>query len=455
MGLACMEHPAGESDDGALRVDFDRRLRLQFHGCRITSDAGLLAYRELDDALGLTDVAGTALSDGRRGRNVRHLLTGLLRQSVFGRLAGYEDVNDADRLAHDPAMRAVVDRSGMDRDAASSSQMGRFETAWLSSEANLAALSDLPGAWIDRVHARRPQTTIVLDMDSSVSETHGTQEGSAYNGHFGCTCYHPLFVFNQFGDLERCALRPGNVHSADGWGAVLEPVIARYQGGMKRRYFRGDAAFANPEVYELLEAEGYKYAIRLPANSVLQESIGWLLKRPVGRPPHEVRRYHASVSYQAGSWDKPRRVVAKVEWHPGELYPRVGFIVTNMTRPAERVVAFYNQRGTAEQWIKEGKNAVAWTRLSCRRFAANVVRLQLHALAYNLANFLRTLALPAEVSQWSMTTLRERLVKIGAKIVRHGRSITFQMAEVMVPRGLFAQILAAIATLRPTPPARC
>jgi hypothetical protein len=325
----------------------------------------------------------------------------------------------------------------------------------LTGEANLTALADLSGAWIDRVHARRPQTTIVLDMDSSVSETHGAQEGTAYNGHFGCMCYHPLFVFNQFGDLERCSLRPGNVHSADGWRDVLEPVVARYRRKMRRRYFRGDAAFANPDIYEFLEAEGYKYTIRLPANAVLQESIAWLLTRPVGRPPHEVRRYYASFSYRAGSWTKPRRVVAKVEWHPGELYPRVGFIVTNMSRPTERVVAFYNQRGTAEQHIKEGKNAVTWTRLSCHRFAANAVRLQLHALAYNLANFLRTLALPAEVAQWSLTTLRERLVKIGAKIVRHGRSITFQMAEVVVPRGLFQQILTAIAALRPLPVALC
>ena len=141
--------------------------------------------------------------------------------------------------------------------------------------------------------------------------------------------------------------------------------------------------------------------------------------------------------------------------HPWELYPRVGFIVTNMTRPAERVVMFYNHRGTAEQWIKEGKNAVTWTRLSCQSFKANAVRLQLHALAYNLGNFLRTLALPAETAQWSMTTLRERPVKIGAKIVRHGRSVIFQMAEVMVPRGLFQQILTAIAALRPLKPARC
>ena len=450
-----MEHPTGEVDDGSLRVDFDRRLKLEFHGTRITSDAGLLAYRELDDALGLSDLAGAALSDCRRGKNTRHLLTGLFRQSVFGRLAGYEDVNDADRLAYDPAMRAVVDRSGLDRRAASTSQMGRFETGWLASEANLAALADLSGAWIDRVHARRPQTTIVLDMDGSVSETHGAQEGSAYNGHFGCTCYHPLFVFNQFGDLERCSLRSGNAHSAAGWRDVLEPVVARYRNGMRRRYFRGDAGCANPAVYEFLEAEGYKYTIRLPANAVLQERIGWPLTRPVGRPPHHVRRYYASFGYQAASWNKPRRVVAKVEWHPGELYPRVGFIVTNMTRPPERVTLFYNQRGTAERHIKEGRNAVTWTRLSRHRFAANAVRLQLHALAHNLANFLRTLALPEVVSHWSMTTLRDRLVKIGARIVRHGRSITFRMAELMVSRGLFQQILDAIAALRPLPPARC
>ena len=225
-----MAHPAGESEDGALRVGFDRRLRLEFHGTRITSDGGILVHRELDDAVGLTDHAGAVLSDGRRGKNTRHLLSGLLRQSVFGRLAGYEDVNDADRLAHDPAMRAVVDRTGLDRRAASTSQMGRFETAWLTSDANLAALTDLSGAWIDRVHARKPTTTIVLDMDSSVSETHGAQEGSAYNGHFACTCYHPLFVFNQFGDLERCTLRPGNVHSADGWKDVLVPVIVNRPG---------------------------------------------------------------------------------------------------------------------------------------------------------------------------------------------------------------------------------
>src|SRR5262245_26583144 len=198
--------------------------------------------------------------------------------------------------------------------------------------------------------------------------------------------------------------------------------------------FAGGRGLAMPEVYEFLEAERIKYAIRLPANQVLQSRIGYLLTRPVGRPPHHVRLFHANFSYQAGTWTKPRRVIAKVEWHPGELYPRLGFIVTNMSRPAERVVAFYNKRGTCEQWIKEGKGAIKWTRLSCRTFAANAVRLQLHALAYNLGNFLRTLATPEPIKDWSLTSLKEKLIKIGAKVVSHGRYVVFQMAEVAIPR---------------------
>ena len=193
--------------------------------------------------------------------------------------------------------------------------------------------------------------------------------------------------------------------------------MARYKGQVSRIYFRGDAGFANPEIYDYLEAEGVKYVIRLATNRVLQERIGHLLTRPLGRPPHEVRRYYASFGYQAGSWTKPRRVVAKVEWHPGELCPRIGFIVTNMSRRAEKVIAFYNKSGTCEQWIKEGKGAINWTRLSCRSFAANAVRLQLHALAYNLGNFLRTLATPEPIKDWTLTTLKEKLIKIGAKVV--------------------------------------
>jgi hypothetical protein len=199
---------------------------------------------------------------------------------------------------------------------------------------------------------------------------------------------------------------------------------------------------------EILKAD----VVGIPqVGDVLSEFLLEGLEEALEEALRQVRRYYASFSYQAQSWKKPRRVVAKVEWHPGELYPRVGFIVTNLARPAERVVAFYNQRGTAEQWIKEGKGAIKWTRLSCHTFAANAVRLQLHALAYNLGNFVRTLAMPKAAEPWSLTSLREKLIKIGAKVVSHGRYVTFQMAEVAVSRQMFADILMLIARLRAPP----
>jgi hypothetical protein len=306
----------------------------------------------------------------------------------------------------------------------------------------------LPGQWVDRVRRRQLLTKIILDMDSSDSPTYGHQEGSAYNGHFGYTCYHPLFCFNHLGDLEGALLRNGNVHSADDWRAVLEPIVVRYRDEDLLRFFRGDAAFARPELYAYLEAERFWYAIRLPANDILYDCIDHLLTRPVGRPPKKPIVLYESFQYQAASWDKPRRVVAKVEWHAGELFPRVGFIVTNLRWKSKNVVKFYNKRGTAEQWIKEGKYAVNWTRLSCHDFVDNQVRLQLFTLAYNLGNFLRRLALPREVKHWSMTTLREKLVKIGAKVVKHSRQVIFQMAEVAVPRALFRAILERIGHLR-------
>ncbi len=246
-------------------------------------------------------------------------------------------------------------------------------------------------------------------------------------------------------------LRRGNHHSAKFWRRVLLPVIARYRDLRAPKVFRGDAAFASPELFRLLEEEGYWYAIRLKANAVLERQIAHLRKRPVGRPSKTPKVFYHGFRYQAKSWDRDRQVVAKVEWHAGELFPRVGFVVTNLRRSPKRVTKFYNGRGTAEQWIKEGKNALNWTRLSCRRFRDNQVRLQLFALAYDLANFLRQLAPPREVKDWSLTTLREKLIKIGAKVVHHAKAVTFQLAEVAVPRAVFAAILDRIGRLRAAP----
>ena len=299
-------------------------------------------------------------------------------QSVYSRLAGYEDTNDAERLSDDPTMRVIVGRrGGPERPAASTNTMSRFETEVLTQDGNVEGLGRVNAEWVDRAMTHTAHRRVVLDMDSSESPVHGEQEGASYNGHFGSMCYHPLFVFNQFGDCEGAKLRAGNVHSAHEWRQVLEPILSRYEEKGVRRYFRADAAFAKPDIYEYLEERRVFYAIRLPSNKVLQYEIAPLLIRPVGRPPKRPVILYDDFWYRAESWDHARRVVAKVEWHRGELFPRVGFIVTNMTAGPEGVVRFYNGRGTAEQWIKEGKYALNWTRLSCHRFVANRVRLSL------------------------------------------------------------------------------
>jgi hypothetical protein len=338
----------GDRQEQALCVQFDGKLKLEFCGATITSDAGLLPFRELDEAFRLTENASAVLSDPRHGKNTQHTMLAMLRQSVYGRLAGYEDVNDAERLRVDPAMRRVVGGRAKEKEAASTSEMSRFETEMLGSKKNLTALMDLSGTWIDLVQECVPLDKLILDLDSSVSETHGEQQGSAYNGYFECMCYHPLFLFNQFGDLERAMLRRGNHNSAKFWRQVLLPVIDRYRNRDIPKYFRGDAAFAIPRLYRVLEEEGFQYTIRIPSNDVLIASISHLLTRPVGRPSYKPKVFYESFSYQAQSWDRPRRVVAKVEWHWDELLPRIGFIVTNMTGWSKKVVKFYNGRGTAE-----------------------------------------------------------------------------------------------------------
>ena len=438
----------GDRQNVPLRLDFDRQIKLEFHGSTVTSDAGLLAYRELDDALRLTDTAATDLLDSRTGQNTQHNLEALLRQSIYSRLAGYEDVNDAERLRLDPAMRIIVGGRAKDATAASTSEMARFETETLSTKENLKHLMDLPGKWIDNAHRHRTLTKLILDMDSSVSETYGQQEGTAYNGYFECTCYHPLFLFNQFGDLERAMLRRGNHASAKFWRRVLVPVIERYRNRDIPKFFRGDSAFALPKLFSLLEREGFRYAIRLKSNAVLERKITPWLTRPVGRPSGKPKVFYHRFRYRAATWNRARRVVVKIAWHAGELFPRVGFIVTNLKWHSKRVVRFYNKRGTSEQWIKEGKNAVQWTKLSCRRFKDNEARLHLFVMAYNLANFLRQLVLPKPIQSWTLTTLREKLIKIGAKVVSHAKYVIFQLAEVAVPRKLFAAILTRIGRLR-------
>ena len=361
----------GELQTEPFQFTFNGFLKVAFQGSRITSDAGLILVRELDERLGLEPIIAEHLRDSRHGLNTQFRLPDLLRQSIYSRLAGYEDLNDAVRLSTDPTFRLIGSPKRWDRSAALTSTLHWFETELLTRDDNLVGLMAVNRDLIGQAETCDLPAVRCSTWTPARAPVHGQQEGSAYNGHFETVCYHPLFLFTDHGDCVAAKLRPGNVSSADDWEELLVPEIDRQQAEGQRGAFRADAAFARPAIYEALEARGVQYAIRVPANKNLELAIEDLLFRSPGRPSHQPLVRYKSVRYQAESWTTPRRIVAKVEHHVGELFPRVGFIVTNLPLSNRAVVRFYNKRGTAEQWIKEGKQAAHWTRLSCHRFRAN------------------------------------------------------------------------------------
>ena len=439
----------GEAKKHCFKLNFADNVMAYFKGSEITSDGGLLAIRELDEKIGLTAMSENYLTEKRYGRNVQHNLTELLRQSVYSRLAGYEDVNDANQLRNDPSLRIVLGERALKKNGSSESTVGKFETEILTEGNNLEKLDEMLMNWIAKVDAIRGVKEIVLDIDSSESPVYGHQEGSAYNGYFESKCYHPIFCFNQYGDCLKAKLRPGNVHSADEWLGFIEPILKYYVEKEFKVTLRADAAFGIPKLYELCEELGVDYVIRLKENNCLAEGVSELLIKPVEEIKDRYITLYKDIVYQAKSWDKARRVIAKIEHHPDELFPRVGFIITNLKWRNKKVVKFYNKRGTCEQWIKEGKNTLTWTKLSCKRFKENEARLKLFLLAYNLGNFLRTLVLPKKIKHWSLKTIQLKLIKTGGRLIKHARYYCLLLAEVSITEKIFSKLMKNIRDLCP------
>jgi hypothetical protein len=323
----------GEKQNQPFQLSFNASLKVDFQGSRVTSNGGLILVRELDERLGFGELIEEHLADSRRGKNTQFLFADLLRQSVYSRLAGYEDLNDAERLSQDPTFRLIGSEKVWDRGAALTSRLQTFETEMLAEDENFAGLGRLNRGLIGKAEMMASGYRTVLDMDSTEIPVYGEQEQSAYNGHFESTCYHPLLLFNGDGDCLAAELRPGNVHSAEGWEEVLLPEIERQREMGKEVAFRADAAFAKPEIYEALEERGVKYAIRIPSNDNLERDIAELLPRPVGRPSHQPLVEYKRFLYQAATWKTARRVVAKVEHHAGGAIPASGLYRDQFNSP--------------------------------------------------------------------------------------------------------------------------
>lgn len=394
-------------------------LEVSFDGGRLTSDGGLPWLAEAEDALGICHAFADRIPDWRCGRASRHPLATLIRQRVFQIACGYEDQNDATTLRSDPLLKLVCGRRpDTDADLASQPTLSRLENAvdWRTCYHLAVALVEI---YLRQREQPGAPTHILLDLDTTDDPTYGKQERTAYHGYYREHMYHPLLVFDGETDqLITAVLRPGNAHASRGVVAILRRLVRMLRGrwpGISIE-IRADSGFAVPKLYAFCEREGVGYTIGLIPNPRLEAVAAPLLaEAKTLRAERGAKvRLAADVRYQAGSWDRERRVVYKAE--ALDKGPNTRFVVTTRSDDALALYDWYVDRGEPELWIKDLKNACFADRLSCHRFLANQFRLLLHAAAYWLLDTLRRWLVAAGAARLQLDTLRLRLLKIAGRV---------------------------------------
>jgi hypothetical protein len=435
-----------------IQLDFGNVLNLDvvvdFEGGDITSDAGGLLLKEIDNRYKITKQAADCLSDDREVAKTRHSLDDLLRQRIFQIALGYEDQNDADKMKKDPALKTIVGRRPQgDDDLGSQPTLSRFENDRGNEE--LYRMSDFLVKLFIQSNPEAPKS-LVLDMDSTDDPTHGQQQLTFFHGFHEQYMYHPLLIFDGATGFPLAAvLRPGNAHAGHRCVAILKRVIARLKQAYPETiiFLRADAGFALPALYEYCEEEDVRYVVGLITNNRLRGKVSYLADYVEKRfiKTGEKQREFTSFWHQAGSWPVQRRVVSKVERLEKGLNQR--FVVTNLDLEPHIVYdLIYTQRGEAENRIKELKNQLKADRLSCHSFKANQFRLLLHTLAFVFFILLRRNLEDTELETAQVDTIRLKLLKIGARVRQTSRKVWFHLASGYPYQELLAKTLLRIRT---------
>ncbi len=490
----------GETQHTLFPLDFNRSIVIEDRPERLTADAGVLALRQIDHRLGLTDWLATQLTDPRNPDLITHPQVELLRTRLYLIAQGHRDGDDADRLGLDPALRLAVSQrrgtgpldepdaqhsDGQPHALASQPTLSRL-LATLAEDGNRRVLRrSLLESAKRHLHARRKHATRngddprrlragTLDLDSYVVVVHGHQPGTTYNGHYQTVCYHPLAAqFAPTGDWLDLTLREGHVHTAHEATTFLFDLLARVEAELCQvSDVRGDAGFPEEALLSGLEARRKPYVFRLKNNAVLERMMAPYLHRPPGRPPLEPRLWLYEFAYQAESWSRPRRVVGVVREVPGELFLEWFFLVTSWTidqKDAAALLEHYRQRGTFESHLGEFKDAFDPALSSSPRvkahyrgrlprkrygtrdaFACNEALLVLYALAFNLANVGREGMQHTTGAGWTIRSFREHLLKTPARVLLHARRAVVVINDIAA---YYWQGLARfLATLTPQPP---
>ena len=438
-----------------FRFQFQPRIALDFEGGALTSDAGLIVLRELDEAMGLTRHLEGLLEDSRDARYVQHTSAEMVSQRLYQIAAGYEDAIDANLLRKDPTFQLLVHPERPEQALASQPTLSRLENR--ATWNDVTRLSHLSLEWFLRHGARLRQAEtqeILLDADPTEDPTHGHQQLALFHGKYGTYMYLPLLIFEgNTGYLLASCLRPGTV--CDGEGIV--PQLKRLVPRLRRRFpkapirFRADAGFSDPSLYDHLEAEGIDYLIGIPAHTCFEPWLTPVLERAKQRfaETGEPVRIFSSFSYRAKRWPRRRRILVKVEVNP--LGTNVRCVITNRRGRAADLFVLYQGRGEVENRIDELKNELKADRLSCSRYRANAFRLQLHTLAYNLVSFLRHALRGTDLARAQTSTLRLKLFKIAARVQVSTRRIWFHLSSSWPLRSLFHTALEAVRRCQPSP----
>jgi hypothetical protein len=430
-------------------LNFNRKVKIDFEGGDLTSDTGLLLYKEFDDKIGFSQTIKENLYVEDNSANARtHKNEDIVTQRIYQRIAGYNTDDHADELRNDPTFTEILGKEAL----ASQPTISRFNNR-VSIE-TLKSYQKINELLQDRIYAVDMPEHIVFDLDSTNFETHGEQHGSDYNSHYGSTGYHPLLMFDGLtGDLIKAELRSGNVYTSRQVVRFIGPVLKRYIKSYPymNRFIRADSGFALPELYEIAEQLETFYAIRLKANKTLYKLAIDLTERMEYLCKRDVFSYHViygEFMYKASSWDKERRVVVKIEKPEGQMLSNYTFVVTNMSLFPEDLVKFYCNRGTMENFIKEGKLGLSFDKMSSTDFIANANKLQEMVLAYNFNNWFRRLCInKAALKSMTLETIRMKFIKVAAKIVKGGRYIKFRLCSSYPYKQIFLKILDSISVL--------
>lgn len=430
-----------------IDLNFNRRIKLSNDGGALSSDTGNFVFREFDEKLGFSEIVAKHLQLHDERSYFVHSNENLLRQKIYQMIAGYPEDDAADQLTNDPVFTQVLETSALASQPSLSRFFARFDAA------SLEQLQQANQELLDKMQRHRKSEAIIFDLDSTHADAYGNQESIAYNAHYGTVGFHPLVAFDGVtGDFLKAQLRPGNVYTSNGVVEFVKPLIEHYNEKFPEitPFIRADSGFAVPKLYDLCEKESVYYVIRLKSNAVLQRLAEELSPSTTPLDSGKSECYFEETIYQAKGWSKPRKVVIQSNRPAGELFFHHAFFVTNLevAFSPEAVVRTYQKRGTMENYIKEAKNGFGMDRMNSHSFQVNEAKLMLSLLAYNLTNWMRTLAFPEGQKAMQIETIRTRIVKVASKVVKSGRSLYFKLSSSFVYQEFFWKVLTRIQQLK-------